>query len=238
MVNLVVTSNGQTVFWNGPFTTPNGMVNGGTGTWDNVTTHTNWTDASGTISGPYNGMNAVFEGSTGIVTLGDNIAFTTLEFHTTGYAINADAGNQFAMTPATGATITTDTGLTATINAPLVGSGGISTLGGGTLILGGNNTSTSGATVVTNGTLQAGSSTSFSPTSAFTVNTPGILDIHGFSPIIGSLAGTWHSHQQRRRHRDPDHWKRWHHDHIFRNYTGWRQPSRLDENRRGNDDDR
>ena len=45
----------------------------------------------------------------------------------------------------------------------------------------------SGATTVTAGTLQAGSTTASSPNSAFTVN--GVLDLSGFSNTIGSLAG-------------------------------------------------
>ena len=60
-------------------------------------------------------------------------------------------------------------------------------LGTGTLTLSGPNTY-SGATTVSVGTLQAGSTTALSATSDFTVNS--ILDLHGFSNSIGSLAGT------------------------------------------------
>ena len=60
--------------------------------------------------------------------------------------------------------------------------------GPGTLNLSGTSTYT-GTTTVSGGTLQAGSSTGFSPNSAFTVTTPGVLDVHGFDPTIGSLSG-------------------------------------------------
>jgi len=59
----------------------------------------------------------------------------------------------------------------------------------GTLQLGGTNTY-NGATTVNNGTLQAGSTTAFSPNSAFSVLSPGVLDLNGNSNTIGSLAGS------------------------------------------------
>jgi len=58
--------------------------------------------------------------------------------------------------------------------------------GAGTWILTGTNTY-SGATNVAVGTLQAGSSTAFSPNSAF--NVAAVLDLHGFNNTIGSLSG-------------------------------------------------
>src|SRR5471030_2606833 len=38
-------------YFNGAQTTPNGAINGGGGVWNNTTT--NWTDATGTASNPY-----------------------------------------------------------------------------------------------------------------------------------------------------------------------------------------
>ena len=66
--------------------------------------------------------------------------------------------------------------------------GSLAMVGPGTLTLSGINTYQA-ATNVTGGILQAGSNTGFSPNSAFTVTTPGILDVHGFDPTVGSLAG-------------------------------------------------
>ena len=59
-------------------------------------------------------------------------------------------------------------------------------VGTGTLTLSGDNTY-GGATLVSAGTLRAGSATAFSPNSAFILN--GQLDLNGFSNTIGSLAG-------------------------------------------------
>jgi autotransporter-associated beta strand protein len=70
------------------------------------------------------------------------------------------------------------------------GTGGV-TLAAGTETLSGNNTYT-GITMVTAGTLQAGSNTAFSSSSAFvvgTTTTTATLDLNGFSNTIASLAG-------------------------------------------------
>jgi len=52
------------------------------------------------------------------------------------------------------------------------------------------NSTYSGPTAVVLGILQAGSTTGFSPTSAYTVSAPGALDINGFNNSIGSLGGS------------------------------------------------
>jgi fibronectin-binding autotransporter adhesin len=62
-------------------------------------------------------------------------------------------------------------------------------VGTGTLTLSGANTYT-GVTTVSAGTLQAGSTTGFSASSAFTVTSSSTLDIKGSSNTVGSLAGT------------------------------------------------
>ena len=60
-------------FWDGPNTVSNGVIDGGTGEWDNFTT--NWTDASGnTNSSSLNGV-AVFAGTAGTVTVTQPIFF-------------------------------------------------------------------------------------------------------------------------------------------------------------------
>jgi autotransporter-associated beta strand protein len=74
-------------------------------------------------------------------------------------------------------------------SVPITGSGGLTTSTTAvTLGLNGSDDTYSGATLVSAGRLIAGSSTAFSPNSAFTVN--GILDLDGFSNTIGSLAGS------------------------------------------------
>ncbi len=73
------------------------------------------------------------------------------------------------------------------IAGELSGTGSLIQNGTGTLILSGNN-SYGGTTIVSSGILKAGSTTGFSPSSAFTVNS--VLDLNGFSNSVGSLAGT------------------------------------------------
>jgi fibronectin-binding autotransporter adhesin len=86
-----------------------------------------------------------------------------------------------------GGTFLTDAGTTSTMSGSISGPGSWTKDGPGTLILAGANTYR-GATSVTLGTLQAGSSTALSANSAFTVTS--VLDLNGFNNTIGSLAGT------------------------------------------------
>ncbi|MBV9874013.1 MAG: autotransporter domain-containing protein [Verrucomicrobia bacterium] len=74
------------------------------------------------------------------------------------------------------------------LSGNIFGGGDVLQEGTGTTNLGGNN-SYSGTTTVSAGTLQAGSTTGFSPNSAFSVATGAILDLNGFSSTIASLAG-------------------------------------------------
>ncbi|MEI9895282.1 MAG: autotransporter-associated beta strand repeat-containing protein [Chthoniobacter sp.] len=75
--------------------------------------------------------------------------------------VNRDAGNLFSLQATGNVTIVTDPGVTATINAPLTGAGGITKSGAGTLVLTG--TSTLGGNVAVNsGTLMITSGGSMS----------------------------------------------------------------------------
>jgi outer membrane autotransporter protein len=86
----------------------------------------------------------------------------------------------------TGSTIDTN-GFSAAFSGNFTGGGALTKIGTGILMLSGTSTY-NGATTVSVGTLQAGSTTAFSPSSAFTVNST--LDLNGFSNTVGSLAGT------------------------------------------------
>jgi outer membrane autotransporter protein len=123
-------------FWDGPHTTPNGVIDGGTGNWNNFTT--NWTDASGNANSSWLNGVAVFAGTAGTVTVTQPIFFAGLEFMTSGYQINQGAEGSLNLIDSP--IITTDAGVTATINAPLAGEGGITKDGAGTLVLNGANT--------------------------------------------------------------------------------------------------
>jgi autotransporter-associated beta strand protein len=80
-----------------------------------------------------------------------------------------------------------DGSVTQTFNVPITGSGNLIMADTTTLTLGSNNTY-SGGTLISAGTLLAGSTTGLSPNSAFTVDST--LNLNGFSNTIGSLAGT------------------------------------------------
>ena len=86
-----------------------------------------------------------------------------------------------------GGTFLADAGTTSTLSGAINGVGAFTKDGGGTLILTGNSTYF-GATTISAGTLQAGSTTALSPNSAFTVNS--VLDLDGNSNTVGSLGGS------------------------------------------------
>jgi fibronectin-binding autotransporter adhesin len=73
------------------------------------------------------------------------------------------------------------------VSGAISGLGQLIQAGTGTLVLSGTNLYSGQTHLIGGGTLKAGSTTGFSPNSAFTVNTT--LDLGGFSNSIGSLAG-------------------------------------------------
>jgi autotransporter-associated beta strand protein len=158
-VNLSIVGAGQRIqFWDGADQTGNGVVNGGTGTWN--ASNTNWTGAPGqaTINDQWRSSVGVFAGTAGTVTVVGAQAFDTLQFSTTGYVLNAGAGGQLRLSGLSGTgTINTDSGVAATIDATIVNgsSQGLTKVGGGTLILTATNTY-SGGTTISGGTLQLG----------------------------------------------------------------------------------
>ena len=143
-VNLIVSPASGILFWDGSQLVANGVVNGGSGIWDN--SRTNWTNAAGTAQSAWAGGMAVFTGAAGTVSLSENVATTGMQFSTTGYAINSLGGKTIALTGA--AALRVDSGKAATINAPLTGGGSLTKTDTGTLILTGNNSYTGGTTVV------------------------------------------------------------------------------------------
>ena len=155
-INLLFSATGFTdQFWDGSTTTADGTIHGGSGTWDNVTT--NWTNMDATVNAAWNNGFAIFSGTAGTVTLGDNIKFNGAEFMTTGYTINAPGAQTLVATA--GTVIRVDPNVTATIAAPIVDASGvhadIDKTDAGTLILTGTNTY-SGGTTISGGTLQLG----------------------------------------------------------------------------------
>ena len=158
-VNLIINTGGFGLqFWDGANTVGNGAVEGGTGTWVNAAT--NWTADDGGVNAPWQGGFAVFQGTAGTVTLGENIAFEGMQFLSTGYVID---GGGFGLAAGPDTIIRVDPSVTATINAPIAdGTGGAARLtksDAGLLVLGGSN-SYSGGTLVNGGALQIGADAS------------------------------------------------------------------------------
>src|SRR6516164_7030243 len=146
-VNLVVSGGLPTQFWDGSNTTPGGIAfgRGGNGTWNNVITNATWTTQDGTHNAAWGNGFAVFAGTAGTVTLGDNIHFTGMQFLTDGYLVEAPGSQTLLAAPDT--KIRTDVGVTATISAPIANDSGPAKLtktDAGTLVLVGNNTYTGG----------------------------------------------------------------------------------------------
>lgn len=156
-VNLLVNSPNRTMqFWDGAHSVPDGLIAGGTGSWNSV--NTNWTNSDGVINQSWIGQFAVFQGQAGTVTVTDEQTVNGMQFMTDGYelaagvdgklkAVNRDGGN-FA--------VRVDPSVTATINVDINGTGTLQKLDQGTLVLNGNN-SYQGGTVLAGGTLVAGS---------------------------------------------------------------------------------
>ncbi len=136
-------------YWDGATTTGDGTVHGGTGTWDNSTT--NWTTSSGTPNSAWGSGIGFFGGSAGTVTASEAVAFTALLFTTTGYIVTATGSG--TLTTSGLAPILVDSGLSATISAPISGTGGLEATGPGTLTLSGVNTYTSVTQIDTGATL-------------------------------------------------------------------------------------
>ena len=147
-VNLVLNGGaGELLFWDGPNFASNGVINGGTASWTNAPT--NWTNSGGTLNQAWASQKAVFSGAAGVVTLGENVSTSGLQFATSGYAVSGPAGTALMLTGT--APIRVDAGASATISATITG-GALDKTGIGTLTLSGDN-SYSGGTAVTDGAL-------------------------------------------------------------------------------------
>ncbi|MCL2761360.1 MAG: autotransporter outer membrane beta-barrel domain-containing protein, partial [Desulfuromonadales bacterium] len=136
-----------------------GTIQGGNGVWDANPANNNWTNVDGSLNGAYpNPSFAVFQGKAGTVTV-DNSKYGQvitggMSFGTDGYLITGDPlevapGSQVIQV---GDGTAAGAGYTTTIEAPLIGTGGINKTDLGTLVLTGSNTYT-GGTIISGGTL-------------------------------------------------------------------------------------
>ena len=158
-VNLLVNPD-QLSFWNGAVTSADGTVHGGSGTWS--VAGTNWTDATGSASAPYQSDSTlIFQGTTGTVTVDSagvsvskGMQFAADDYTVTGGDVALTGPVQFRVGDGTAA----GAGYTATIASNLTGTSSLEKIGFGKLVLTGTNTYTGGTTVsggelVVNGTI-------------------------------------------------------------------------------------
>ena len=110
-----------------------------------------------------------------------------------GIALGPTSGSGTGTIDVTGTNVLTYGGIMANNGT---GTGSLTKIDAGTLILAGVNTYSGGATI-TAGTLQLGNTSAL--TSATSVTDNGTLDLGGFSNSIGALTGTGSAHRQRRR---------------------------------------
>jgi fibronectin-binding autotransporter adhesin len=191
-VNLIAVQIGLAVqFWDGTHIIGNGVIDGGTSTWNNSTT--NWANLTGSINQSWISGMGIFTATAGTVTLGEPVTAMALQFSTSGYNVVGNGTNTLTLIRLpSGAPplIRVDPGVTAEIDATIAGSNGLEKGDTGTLILGGNNTYT-GGTTITAGTLQIGNGgTTGSIVGDVTNN--GVLDFSRFDALTysGVVSGT------------------------------------------------
>ncbi|RDI16344.1 autotransporter-associated beta strand protein, partial [Pseudacidovorax intermedius] len=144
-ISCVVKNTPKVTYWDNS-TTANGVVNGGTGTWDATTA--NWTTQNG-------GTNGIWAGDTSVATFGGLVAgpFTVtvsgpqsmggLTFSTTGYTLSGSTLTGAASTNV----LTAASGVSATVSSVLAGTTAFEKQGPGTLTLSGTNTYSGGLAV-------------------------------------------------------------------------------------------
>ncbi|MGW6781050.1 autotransporter-associated beta strand repeat-containing protein, partial [Brucella pseudogrignonensis] len=168
-VNLINTGGREFFFWDGAGPKDDGIVQGGTGTWDGA--NDNWTGADGLTNTPWvNDRFAVFGGTAGTVTIdpGFTPAVNGMQFMTDGYLLT---GGPLSLSGTDDQLIIVGDGslqssaMTATIASVIEGNEGLRKSGAGQLVLTGANTYT-GTTTVTEGLLTLGEGGSLDPSSA------------------------------------------------------------------------
>jgi len=156
------------------------MQSGGT----NVATELSLADYSGSV-GTYNlngGLLRIPQFTVGSGTAALNLSGGTLQ---ASGSCSIPASAKFSVTAGTGGAIFDPSGYTITVNAAINGSGGLTQIDSGTLVLTGSNTY-SGGTNVVGGMLVAGASNTLSPNSNHII-TGGTLDATAFPQTVKSL---------------------------------------------------
>ena len=130
------------LWWDGSDSVTSG-AQGGAGTWDMNTT-LNWWNGTADVAWPDTGTDnaAVFAGAAGNLVLA-SVTANNLTFNTTGYALTTSTLTLNGTSP----TVTTGTGILATISTPTGGSAGLTKAGLGRLTLSGSNGYSGGTTL-------------------------------------------------------------------------------------------
>lgn len=189
-VNLVATAI-SAQYWDGTDTVADNLVDGGDGVWTNA--GTNWTLADGSNNTSWSASLekiAIFGGAAGgTVQVQDTVVVNGLQF-AKSYTL-ANGGGKISISNAA-TEMRVDTGVTATLAAPVIGSGGINKTGDGTLVFTsatGSNTY-SGTTLISSGTLKIGATDTLPTGTAVVVGSgafTGTLDLSSASQRIASL---------------------------------------------------
>ena len=165
-VNLVNTTGVTLDYWDGGAAANknNGVVDGGTGTWQSPAGNNNWTNVTGAVNGPWtNGEFALFEAAPGTVTVDNSlgqVVASGLQFAVGGYTLSGAPLTLVETAAGSGATVVrvgdgtaAGTGMTAIIASVLQGSTQLVKEDLGTLVLSGANTYT-GGTAIDGGAVQ------------------------------------------------------------------------------------
>ncbi len=176
---VALTISNPNLYW-----TSNGTTLGGIAAWDS--SGLNWSSSNTSVAGAAwtAGKTAIFGGTAGTVTIGSAITAGGLTFSTTDYALASGPGGSLAT-----ASISVDSGLSATVSATLTGTAGLGKGGAGTLILSGTANDYSGSTSVAEGTLQAGASNVIPNASQVAVARFATLDFNGNSDTVAGVSG-------------------------------------------------
>ena len=191
-VNLVVGEALQ--FWDGTDTAADLAVDGGSGSWNASTP--NWTRRAGDVNEAWGSGFGVFQGSAGTVSIAaEGVAATGLQFAVDGYRI--EGGALILSDPAlirVGDGSAAGAAYSATIAAPVGGTGGVTKSDLGTLILSGANTYAGGTTIAGGILSVAGDGNLGAPSGGVTLDggtlrlTGALTSARGFT--IGAAGGT------------------------------------------------
>jgi fibronectin-binding autotransporter adhesin len=145
----------------------------------------NWSLSTNWSSGVPSSRNAAQFDTAATSTIDTNFTINDLVLESGANMMIGTSGGALTVTGGTSDSSAEDNGISANIG----GAGTMNVSGGAILNLSGNNTY-SGATTITSGTLQAGSTTAFGPTSEVTIAAGGVLALNNYNNTVYSLSGS------------------------------------------------